>query len=79
MDMDHIDFIPLGDMVETVKTLIQGAPEINFTFIHRFSEGEVKLSCEELKAVLGDISLAEPDVLIWIDGYLREQYDEIRK
>ena len=75
--MDHIDFIPLGDMVETVKTLIQGAPEINFTFTHRLPNGEVRLSCEELKSVLGDISLAEPDVLIWIDGYLREQYEEI--
>lgn len=75
---DHIDFIPLGDMVETVKTLIQGAPEINFTFTHRLRGGEVRLSCAELKEILGDISLAEPDVLVWIDGYLREQYEEIK-
>ena len=77
--MDHIDFIPLGDMVETVKTLIQGAPDINFTFIHKFLNGEVRLSCSELKEILGDISLAEPDVLMWIDGYLREQYEEIKQ
>ena len=77
--MDHIDFIPLGDMVETVKTLIQGAPDTNFTFIHKFSAGEVRLSCSELKEILGDISLAEPDVLMWIDGFLREQYEEIKQ
>ena len=74
---NHIDFIPLGDMVETVKTLIQGAPDIDFTFTHTFPMGEVRLSCRELREILGDISLAEPDILVWLDGYLREQYEEI--
>lgn len=76
--MDHIDFIPLGDMVETVKTLIQGAPRIDFTYIHRMENGEVRLSCSELKTVLGDISLSEPEVLTWIGEYLRDQYEEIK-
>jgi len=72
---NHIDFIPLGDMVETVKTLIQGSPEIRFTYTHTFPGGEVFLSCAQLQEMLGDqISLAEPEVLGWIDGYLREQY-----
>ncbi|MBQ4353872.1 MAG: ATP-binding protein, partial [Clostridia bacterium] len=26
---NHIDFVPLGDIIETVKTLIQGSPEVN--------------------------------------------------
>ena len=29
---NHIDALPIGDMVETVKTLIQGSPEIDFVF-----------------------------------------------
>lgn len=72
---NHIDFIPMGDMVETVKTLIQGSPMINFTFTHTFPGGHVELRCAELRELLGaDISLAEPEILSWIDGYLREQY-----
>lgn len=72
---NHIDFIPLGDMVETVKTLIQGSPKIDFTFTHSFPGGKVELRCAELRALLGEeISLAEPEILNWIDGYLREQY-----
>ena len=70
----HIDFVPLGDMVETVKTLIQGSPEVNFTYIHKVDGREVSLSCAELREVLGDVPLNEPEVLMWIDGYLREQY-----
>lgn len=73
----HIDFIPLGDMTETVKTLIQGAPDVSFTFTHTTENGEVKLSTDELRAVLGDdISLAEPEILCWIGEYLSEQYEQ---
>jgi len=72
---NHLDFIPLGDMPETVKTLIQGSPQINFTYTHTFPGGRVHLSCAELRAMLGDeISLAEPEILSWIGGYLQEQY-----
>lgn len=74
---NHIDFIPLGDMVETVKTLIQGAPDINFTYRHKTDGGEVNLSCLEMREVLGDIPLNEPEILTWIGENLREQYAAI--
>lgn len=71
---NHIDFIPLGDMVETVLTLIQGSPDINFTYTHKTESGTVSLSCEELRAILEDVPLNEPEVLAWIRENLREQY-----
>ncbi len=75
---DHIDFLPLGDLTETVKTLIQGAPETHFVFRHTMAGGEVGVDTAELKAVLGDVSLAEPEVLSWIGEYLSEQYAEAK-
>ncbi len=74
---NHIDFIPLGDMVETVKTLIQGSPNIDFVYRHKKENGEVYLSCAEIKAVLGDIPLNEPEILAWIGENLYEQYEGI--
>lgn len=74
---DHIDFIPLGDMVETVKTLIQGSPDINFIYRHKTPRGQVELCCAEMRAVLGDIALNEPEILTWIGENLREQYEQI--
>ena len=72
---NHIDFIPMGDIVETVKTLIQGSPDVNFTFDHIMIDREIHLSCSELKEILGDeISLAEPEILMWIGEFLHEQY-----
>ncbi|MBE6612533.1 MAG: sensor histidine kinase [Ruminococcaceae bacterium] len=77
-NMDHIDFTPLGDMVGTVKTLIQGSPEVNFTYRHKMAGGEVYLSCAELREELGEeIPLNEPEILMWIDGYLHEQYEAV--
>ncbi len=75
---NHIDFVPLGDMVGTVTTLIQGSPEVNFTFCHETPKGAVELSCRELREILGDISLAEPEILSWIEGNLSEQYEAIK-
>ena len=74
---NHIDFIPLGNMVETVKTLIQGSPDINFVYRHKTESGEVTLSCAEMREVLGDIPLNEPEILEWIGENLREQYEAI--
>ena len=77
--LDHIDFVPLGDLVGTVVTLIQGSPDVDFTYRHVTEKGEVRLSCSELRAVLGyEISLAEPEVLAWIREYLREQYENLK-
>lgn len=75
---NHIDFIPLGDMVETVKTLIQGSPEIDFIFRHKTEGGEVSLSCEEMREILGEVPLNEPEILTWVGESLREQYEAVQ-
>ena len=75
---NHLDFIPLGDMPVTVKTLIHGSPDINFTFTHQTERGTVELSTAALREILGEgISLAEPEILMWIEGNLREQYQSL--
>ena len=75
-DSNSIDFMPVGDIVSTMCILIAGSPEVNFVFLDKIPDGEVKLDTSELKAILGDdISLAEPEVQLWISEYLKEQYD----
>ena len=71
---NHIDFTPLGDVVSTVLTLIQVHPETNFLYEHKSPEFEVALDTRELREVLGDVSLAEFEVIQWIKEYLNEQY-----
>ncbi len=72
---NHIDMTPLGDVISSVVTLIQGDPETDFLFIHNRPSGQVRLDTRELREVLGDeVPLDLPDVLAWIRGNLEEQY-----
>lgn len=73
----NIDFTPLGDIVSTVTTLIQGSPDIHWIFSHTTTKGEVSLDTNELKEVLGDVPLDNTEVILWIKGYLEEAYSEI--
>ena len=74
---DHIDFTPLGDIISTLVTLIQGHPEIDFVFTHKTDKGNVELDTRELRAVLEDTPLDTFEVLIWIRDNLKEQYEVI--
>ena len=71
---DHIDCPPVGDLVATVTTLIQGHPDTDFHFIHTMGEKQVELDTRQLREILGEVSLAEYEVLQWISGYLSDQY-----
>lgn len=76
----HIDFIPLGDIPQTVVTLIQGSPDVDFTFTHLSAYGKVRLCTKELREILGsEISLASIEILTWIGDSLKEQYEELKK
>ena len=71
---DHLDFTPLGDVISTVTTLIQGHPDTDFLFTHLIDDREIRLDTRELRAVLEGVPLNTYDVLEWIRGYLEEQY-----
>ena len=43
----------------------------------RDSGRSFEMDTRELRAQLGDVPLSEPDVMEWIDGYLREQEDSL--
>ena len=73
-DTKSIDCMPMGDIVSTVCILIAGNPEIDFVFSDKTAKRSVFLNTAELRDVLGDVSLAEPEVQSWISEYLKEQY-----
>ena len=74
---DHLDYTPLGDIVSTITVLIHGSPEIRWVFTHKIGDSEVALDTDELKEVLGDVPLSNNEVINWINGYLKEQYEDI--
>lgn len=73
---NHIDFTPLGDIISTLTTLIQGHPTVDFLFTHSRGEKSVSLDTREIRAVLDGVPLDTFEVLLWIKDNLTEQYTE---
>lgn len=71
---NHIDFTPLGDVISSIITLIQGHPDTDFLFEHNVSGKTVRLDTRELRTVLEDVPLNSYEVINWIREYLAEQY-----
>lgn len=73
----HIDYTPLGDITETLCTLIQCNPHMDFEFRHTLPGGEVALSTKEMREMLGEVPLNTYDVIVWIREYINQQYASI--
>ncbi len=68
---DHIDRPPLGDICQTLITIIALNPEIDIKYCHRKENKEFCFSTEDFRKELADIKLNENSVLNWIKEYMK--------
>ncbi len=68
----HIDMLPIGDMTETMVTLITMNPEMDFLYTHKNGQKTFTLDTRELKAVLEDVPISSPEVAAFIKEALNE-------
>ena len=67
----HVDCEPVGDITETILTLIQGNPDLSLTYLYSKDGDELRLSTDEMREILGDtVPLNSPDVLTWARSFL---------
>ena len=75
---DSIDCLPLGDLASTMATIIMGSPDSpEFSIACSSPKGEMSFSTEEIRKVLEGVSLAEPEVVQWIQQSLQEEIEPI--
>lgn len=79
----HIDRAPMGDMAETMLILILAGSDsdrsVDFVYRHVLDHKEFCLDTREIRTALGsEINLGEPDVLMWIKGYINEGLENLR-
>jgi len=76
--ISSIDRIPLGNMGETISGLISSFPERDFVISFVNGQGEEGgLDTVDLRERLGDVSLSEPDVYVFVRDYIQEQQQNI--
>lgn len=75
----HIDRAPIGNMAETIISLIIGAKNINFVYVHIIDQEEFFFDTREIRQTLGnEVPLSEPEVLDWVKSYINEGLSNLR-
>jgi anti-sigma regulatory factor (Ser/Thr protein kinase) len=68
MSHSHIDRKPMGNMAETVTTLIEGNPDVDFVYVHKKDGKNYTLDTREIRSELEEIPMNNPQVV----GLIRE-------
>lgn len=75
----HIDTLPLGDIAQTMISLIMGHPEIDMIYSHLTDKDEYIIDTKEIKAQLNGVPINSPEVLGFIKKHLIEGIATIRR
>ena len=74
---DHIDRAPLGDLSDTVVTLIGGECKSEFVFEVSVDGKGFVFDTRELKAELDGVPVGEPEVLVFVRDMIKENMIDI--
>ncbi|MDK2866186.1 MAG: hypothetical protein PWP51_27 [Clostridiales bacterium] len=74
----HIDRVPLGNMAETIVTILNVCEEMDLIYTHQIQGRTFTLNTKEIKKLLEGISINNVEVLSWLRGYINEGLAEIR-
>lgn len=68
----HLDRPPMGNLVETIKSILVANPVLQFSYHHTVNNRSITVSSREIDDILDGIPLTQPDVLVWLHGYLSD-------
>ncbi|MGB9700655.1 MAG: ATP-binding protein [Thermodesulfobacteriota bacterium] len=73
----HIDRKPLGNLGETLLALIVGHPDADIYYEHKRDGIKFSLNTKEIKAILEDVPLNDPEVVSFLRTYIFSQLAEL--
>ncbi|NLL04718.1 MAG: sensor histidine kinase [Clostridiaceae bacterium] len=71
--ISHIDRLPLGDIAETMVTLIMSSPDIEFELSVSNKKDCFKFTTMEVKEQLKEVPITQFEVLSWIRDYINSE------
>jgi len=76
--LSHIDRQPIGNLTETIITLVSLNPKIDFIIRYKVNEEEFVFSTQEVKTLIGDdTSLNSPSIIIFLTEYVSEHIENL--
>ncbi|HKL93960.1 MAG TPA: ATP-binding protein [Clostridia bacterium] len=70
--IDSIDREPLGDIADTLTTLLSDCENVDYILVYKVEQREFIFDTRELKAQLNGISISEPEILQTIREFLKD-------
>jgi len=77
--LSHIDAKPLGDIPQTLVTLIMGHPEVDLVYEHRCDDSTYALDTREIKTQLEGLPINSTQVIGFIRNDIKEGLDNVRR
>ncbi len=68
----HIDRKPLGDMAQTIITLVMGSPEVDLIYVHRENSRTTHLDTRKIRAQLMETPINSPAGIRMIREVLKD-------
>ena len=72
MKHNHIDRLPLGEIWQTITTLIMARPDIHYIYTHHYNEEEFVFDTQAIAEILEGIPINELSILKWIEEYIQD-------
>lgn len=69
---NHIDTPIMGNIIETMTTLIQANDNIDYIFHYHSDDVDFIMNTQEMKEILGEVKITEPEVILWLKDYMKE-------
>ena len=77
--VSSIDRMPLGNMSETIESLIVYNTAIDFIYTYSVNGEAFTLSTSEMREILGNVPLNNPEVVAYIRDFLKENTEAVNK
>lgn len=75
--LNHSDRVPIGNMPETIQTLICASPDIDFIYTHEKNNNIFCFKTSEIRKELNGLPINIPNVLVWIKEYITDGLSEL--
>lgn len=77
MKHDHIDRLPLGEIWQTITTLIMARPDIHYIYTHRYNKDKFVFDTQAISEILEGVPINELSILKWIEEYIEENLSKL--
>lgn len=74
---NHIDRPPLGNIGQTISVLVSCNLAVDFIYEHIFNDKNFRFDTREIKEIIKEVPLNTPDVILWMQEYIKEGIESI--